>query len=85
MPPAGLLQMILPIAWDDAALAPAQRSRLFGTREPLLLSLYLGLPAVALVAAAFAGRRRREASFFASAALAAAVVALGSHTPFTRS
>jgi hypothetical protein len=78
--PAGLVQTLVPIAWDDAALAPAQRTRLFGTREPLLLSLYLGLPAVALVAAALAGRRR-EAAFFAVAGLAAAVVSLGSHTP----
>ena len=81
VPPAGLVQTLVPIAWDDVALAPAQRTRLFGTREPLLLSLYLGLPAVALVAAATFGRRRREAAFFAVAGLAAAVVSLGSHTP----
>lgn len=81
VPPAGLVQTLVPIAWDDSALAPAQRSLLFGTREPLLLSLYLGLPAVALVAASAAGRRRREAAFFAAAALAAAIVSLGSHTP----
>src|SRR6185369_6613606 len=58
-----------------------QRLRLFGTREPLLLSLYLCLPAVALVAASAASQRRREAAFFATAAVAAAVVSLGSHTP----
>jgi Bacterial membrane protein YfhO len=81
VPPAGLVQTLVPVAWDDAALAPAQRLRLFGTREPLLLSLYLGLPAVALVAASAASQRRREAAFFATAGLAAAVVSLGSHTP----
>jgi len=47
----------------------------------LLMSVYVGLPTVALVAASIATRRRREAAFFASAGMAAVVLALGSHTP----
>lgn len=79
LPPAGLLQTVVPIAWDDSSLGPAQRAALFGAREPLLLSLYLGLPVAALVVAAALGRRRQVA-FFAVATLAAGVMALGSHT-----
>jgi len=81
LPPAGLLQALLPMTWNSPALTPESRAALFGTREPLLMSVYVGLPAVALVAASIATRRRREAAFFASAGMAAVVLALGSHTP----
>jgi hypothetical protein len=78
--PANLVQMVAPVAWDDPAIAE-RRGALFEGREPLLASLYLGMPAVGLVAAAFARRPPRAAVFFAVAAAVSVVMALGYHSP----
>jgi hypothetical protein len=79
--PANLLQIVMPLAWDHPAIAADQRAALFEGREPLLSSLYLGMPAVGLVAAALARRPRPAAVFFAVAAVASAVIAMGYHAP----
>jgi hypothetical protein len=80
--PANLLQIVVPLAWDDPGIAADERAALFEGREPLLSSIYLGMPAVALVAAALARRPRASAaSFFALAAVVSAVIALGYHSP----
>jgi hypothetical protein len=54
--PAPLLtQVVIPALLDPLPLQPHVRNRLFEGREPFLASLYLGLAAAALVAAALAG------------------------------
>jgi membrane protein YfhO len=79
--PANLLQIVVPLAWDDPAIAADERAALFEGREPLLASIYLGMPAVGLVAAALARRPRSPAAFFILVAAVSAVVAMGYHSP----
>jgi hypothetical protein len=79
--PANLLQIVIPVAWDDPAIATDYRAALFEGREPLLFSIYFGMPAVGLVAAALARRRRPPAPFFALAAAVSIIVAMGYHSP----
>lgn len=78
--PAGLLQMWLPVPLAELHLSPAVRRALFEGREPLFASLYLGLPSVALVGAAFVARRRLSL-LLAGGFCLAVVLALGRHTP----
>jgi hypothetical protein len=80
--PAALLETLAAGIPGRLPLSPAWRTALFESREPLLASLYLGLPAAALLAAAFAvpgGRRRRA---LAVVGLGAVALALGRHAPF---
>lgn len=79
--PAALLQMWLPVPLAELRLSPAVRRALFEGREPLFASLYLGLPSVALVGAAFVARRRRLPVLLAASFLLAVVLALGRYTP----
>jgi hypothetical protein len=62
-------------------VSPAWRTALFEGREPFLASLYLGLPAAGLVAAAFAVRGERRRLALMVVALGAVTFALGRHTP----
>jgi hypothetical protein len=50
-------------------------------RDPFLASLYLGLPALGLVAAAFAGERGRRPRALLAIGLVAVLVALGRYAP----
>ena len=80
--PAALLETLAAGIPGRLPLSPAWRTTLFENREPFLASLYLGLPAAGLVAAAFAvpgGRRRRA---LATVGLGALALALGRHAPF---
>jgi hypothetical protein len=81
--PAALAEVLLVGVPGRLPLSAAWRAALFESREPLLASLYLGLPAAGLVAAAFAvpgvGGRRRWA--LAAVGLVAAAAALGRHAP----
>jgi hypothetical protein len=81
--PAALLETVLAGIPGRLPLSPPWRAMLLEGREPFLASLYLGLPAVGLVAAAFAvpgvGGRRRWA--LAAVGLGAAALALGRHAP----
>jgi hypothetical protein len=81
--PAALAEVLLVGVPGRLPLSAAWRAALFESREPLLASLYLGLPAAGLVAAAFAvpgvGGRRRWA--LAAVGLGAAAAALGRHAP----
>jgi hypothetical protein len=80
--PAAFLETLAAGIPGRLPLSPAWRTALFESREPFLASLYLGLPAAGLVAAAFAvpgGRRRRA---LAVIGLGAAAVALGRYAPF---
>jgi hypothetical protein len=78
--PLALAQALLPVIVDDLPLAPTVRAVLFESREPFLRSLYLGLPALGLVLAAFTGGRRRLALALTFLAVVAAALALGRHT-----
>ncbi|HYN04853.1 MAG TPA: hypothetical protein VE359_20550, partial [Vicinamibacteria bacterium] len=80
--PAALLETLAAGIPGRLPLSPAWRTALFESREPFLASLYLGLSAAGLVAAAFAvpgGRRRRALTVIG---LGAVAFALGRHAPF---
>jgi hypothetical protein len=87
LPPAALAQALVPLLPDDPTLGAAAREALFGGREPLLLSLYLGAGALALALAAFlplppgAAPRRGVRSFLALAIGASLLFALGPQGP----
>ncbi len=82
--PLELVETMAPGVPGRLPLSPAARDALGRIREPFLTSLYLGLPAVALVVAGLFGpgvparRRALLAGFGAGAVL----VALGHHAPF---
>ncbi|MCL4818562.1 MAG: YfhO family protein [Vicinamibacteria bacterium] len=79
--PGALLQLFLPVPVDtlprpaDDSLAAREDA------EPFLPSLYLGLPALGLLAAATASARRRTAAAVAVATLLLLALALGRHAP----
>ena len=80
--PVALLETLAAGIPGRLPLSPAWRTALFENREPFLASLYLGLPAAGLLAAAFAvpgGRRRRA---LVAVGLGAVALALGRHAPF---
>jgi len=77
--PLSLLQLGLPLFVVDLPLQGEWRQRLFEGREPFLESVYLGLPALGLAAAALLGRAR-HASLLAGIATLAGLLALGRHT-----
>jgi hypothetical protein len=81
--PAALLETLLAGVPGRLPLSPPWRTALYEGREPFIASLYLGLPAAGLVAAAFAvpgiaGRRRWA---LAAIGVGAAALALGRHAP----
>jgi len=82
LPPVGLAGTLLAGVPAALPLTETARAYLFEGREPFLVSLYLGLPALALAGAAFCvpGDRRRWA--LAVLGVGAALVALGRHAPF---
>ncbi len=80
--PAGMAELFLAGIPARLPLSPHWREVLFEGREPLLASLYLGLPCLALAGAAlaFPGDRRRWALLVLG--LGALVMAVGRHAPF---
>jgi hypothetical protein len=80
--PASLIQVVLPLPLHRLPLDPGWRAALFDSREPFLLSYYLGVVGVALVAGALAGPRRPGRGVFAGTLVVAVLAALGKHTPF---
>jgi hypothetical protein len=81
MHPANVLQTIIPVSFHDLPLSPGARAALFESREPFLMSLYLGVGALALVAMAVAAGRP-PARALVLVALAAALLAMGRHAAF---
>jgi len=77
VPPAGLLQVVLPVFPYLFPISKSVRADLYDSREPFLNSLYLGLASLPLVLSAFLGRWRRLALGFAAVALFATVAAVG--------
>lgn len=80
--PLGLLELLFPGLWRGVPLSPCLSALLFDSREPLLASLYLGLPSLALVGAAVGASRHRLRAFLLTSAVVAALIALGRHAPF---
>jgi hypothetical protein len=80
--PMALLETLAAGIPGRLPLSPAWRSALFENREPLLATLYLGLPATGLVLAAFAVPRGRRRRALAVIGLGAVALALGRHAPF---
>ena len=82
--PLELVETMAPGVPGWLPLAPAAREALGRTREPFLTSLYLGLPAVALVAAGIFGSSipTRRRLLLVGFGVAAVLVALGHHAPF---
>lgn len=79
--PVSLAQLMVPKLWNDLPLNARWRALLFESREPFLLSLYLGPGLAALALASLtAGRRGRNALLVAASV--AILVALGRFGPF---
>ena len=80
--PMLLAQTVLPLFPDELPLRPHARELLYEGREPFLRSLYLGLPALALVVASLQERRRRRlVLLLLLVAAVGAFLALGRHGP----
>lgn len=80
--PLSLLELAVPLRLHDLPLDAEVDLRLFDGREPFLPSLYVGLPALALAAAAFAGPPGRVRTLASALAVLGTALALGRHTPF---
>lgn len=80
--PVSLLQAVLPLPLQDLPLSGRWRAALFESREPFLMSIYLGALTLGLAASAFAGARRPGRGLLATCAVVATLSALGKHTPF---
>ena len=80
--PLNLLQLACPVFPDRLPLHRTWRAEWYESREPYLLSLYLGLPAVALMLGGLPGARSRRWVWALSAlALVSILVGLGRHSP----
>ncbi|HVQ28765.1 MAG TPA: YfhO family protein, partial [Vicinamibacteria bacterium] len=79
--PLSLLDLLFPSLVADFPMSVSLRAVLFDSREPLLASLYLGLPAGMLVVLGVAAGRRPRA-LAAIACVLFILAALGLHTPF---
>jgi hypothetical protein len=79
--PLGLAGVFLP-GFSQLPFSEQWRRALTESREPFLVSLYLGLPALGLVGAALAGPSHRARTLFAVVLVACVLVALGRHAPF---
>lgn len=79
--PALLGQTVLPVPLGTLPLSAEARFRVFGGRDTFLASLYLGLPALALLAGPVSRRRRRLRVALLAAGLLALLLALGPLTP----
>ncbi len=84
LPPAGLWRLVAPLDPARVPFDPETWRQLYDRAElPFLWSLYLGLPALGLAAAAFiAPRLRLRVVALGLAALVALALALGPHAPF---
>ena len=78
--PLSLIQLGLPLFVVDLPLQARWRLMLSEGREPFLESVYVGLPALALAAAALLSRARHSLPL-AGVTVLSCLVALGRHTP----
>jgi hypothetical protein len=78
--PADLVQILLPVFPRDLPLRTGGRVEMDEMQMPFLGSVYLGIPLLALSAAALATPRRSRARFFVLLGLGAALFALGRYS-----
>ena len=78
--PLGLAEIVSPVPLTDLPLNAGARGILYDGGAPLVRSLYLGIPALALVAAALAGSAGAVRRAVLVGLLGAVVFALGRHT-----
>jgi uncharacterized membrane protein YczE len=79
--PMTLFECLTPSLWAALPLNEGMRQALFEGREPFLFDIYLGLPAVALVAAGVAFGASRLRWPLVGLVAGSVLVALGRHTP----
>lgn len=79
--PLGLPEVFSPVPLTDLPIGAALRGWLYDGGAPLIHSLYLGVPALALVAAALAGAGSKARTLALAVLAAAGVFALGRNTP----
>jgi len=77
--PVAMLQTLLPLSLNELPLQPEQRALLFEGREPLLLSLYLGMASSGLVVAGLLAAGWAARTPVALVAAGAGLIALGRH------
>ena len=77
--PFVMLEAALPFRWNELPLSPPSAADLLDSREPLLDSIYLGIPILGLATAAAIGGGRGAA--LALVAGGAALFSLGRHAP----
>ena len=80
--PLGALELLWPELWPRCAPSAQGRALLFDSRESFLASIYVGLPALGLVAGRVRRARRRRLALVAAIGAVAVLAALGRHTPF---
>jgi hypothetical protein len=80
--PASLLETALPVFWDDLPLSATWRAALYESREPYLISLYIGAPLLALAAAGLVSPASRRRGALGAVAAICSLVSLGRHAPF---
>lgn len=78
--PAAFTQALLPMTWDAVPWNAQVRARLFESREPYLLSVYMGLPLLALAACGLATSTVRHRTWLGASAAACVLFALGNQT-----
>jgi hypothetical protein len=76
-----MLDAALPLFLHVWPLTAAQRAALFESRDPFLLSIYLGLPALGLVVASAGAARNASWRLLALLEALTLLAALGRHTP----
>jgi hypothetical protein len=79
--PFGLAEAFSPVPLTDLPIGAALRGWLYDGGVPLIHGLYLGVPMLALVAAALGGVAPRARAIAVAVLAAATVFALGHHTP----
>ena len=77
--PLTLIETLWPVSLGDLPLQGPVSAALFESREPFLRSVYLGLPALGLVAVALTAGRSPHRRFLLAILIGATLLALGSH------
>jgi hypothetical protein len=78
--PAALAQALVPLPWDALPWSASVRAAVFESREPYLLSGYLGLPVLLFAACALVTPAVRHRAVLGLSAATCVLLALGTHT-----